>query len=58
MMLDCFEVDHILFADFMSIVLCLENVSQTPSLSKKIIRRGDTSSSDLASQMSNLTSQC
>lgn len=35
MMLGCFEVDHILCADFMSTVLCLENVPQTLSLSKK-----------------------
>lgn len=50
MMLDCFEDVHILSDDFMSIVLYLENVSETPSLSKKFIR-GDTSSSDVASQM-------
>lgn len=49
-MLDCFEDVHILSDDFMSIVLYLENVSETPSLSKKFIR-GDTSSSDVASQM-------
>ena len=49
-MLDCFEDIHILFADFMSTVLYLENVSETPSFSKKFIK-GDTFFSDLASQM-------
>jgi len=49
-MLDCFEDVHILYAGFVSVVLCLENVSETPPPSKKSIR-GNTSFSDLASQM-------